>query len=534
MTRQWGVLGVLCLALLLLGVDQTVLNVALPQMQRDLHLGSAQLQWVVGAHMLALAAGVLAAGNWGDRRGRRRALVAGLVICGLASVLGALADSAAEIIAARAVMGLGAAFIMPSTLSVLVQVFPQPARQRLAITIWSTVAGVGVLLGPVSGGWLLEHCSWRACFWGTLPLVVLPLCCVPVLVPPCRDDQAPPPDPAGLLLSGAGLFAVIWSFIQAPVLGWTDPLVVGVAALGATLLAAMICWERRAPAPMLPLGFFRDRGYAVAATMLCLMFFTLVGATFLLTFYLQGLKAMSPLAAGRTLLAGGLAVAVGGLVSAVLARRTRARTVMAVGMLLNVCAFVVLAGTTAGSSLSRLYVFLSLIGLGVGLAGGPATSLIMRAVPQRRAGIGAGVNDAVRSVGSTSGVAVVGSVFNTVYSSRIARSPGAPVPAGARDHLLGALAQAERLVSRASTGRGRLQPSERLRLLGAARHLAEDAAQAFTAALRTTSWLSAGICCAGCAWYSARCPAAGRRHHHRRHRPRHRQRPRCPPSSRTG
>ncbi|QEV16286.1 MFS transporter [Streptomyces alboniger] len=512
--RPWGVLGVLSLALMLLGVDQTVLNVALPEMQDDLGLGAAQLQWVVGAHTLALAAGVLAAGNWGDRRGRRGALIAGLVVCGAASVLGAVAEGPAGVIAARALMGAGAAFMMPATLSILVHVFTDAARQRLAVTIWATVAGVGVLVGPVLGGWLLEHYSWRACFWGNVPLVLLTLLCVPLVVPPCREEEAPAPDPVGLILSSAGLSAVVWSFIQAPARGWTDGVVLAVAAVGLVLLAVMLCWERRAPAPMLPLGLFRHRGYAVAAASLSLLFFALVGSTFLLTFYLQGVRGMTPLGAGRTMLIGGLGVAVGGLISAVATRRAEARWVMVAGLSSCAGAFLLLAGTTTDSGAGRIHVFLVLVGVGAGLTGGPATGLIMRAVPQGRAGVGAGVNDAVRSLGSTAGVAVLGSVFNTVYSGRMAGASGGGSGqgsgGGARDHLLSALAEAKLMAASApvgSTGGGQSR-AHRMEL---ARRLVDDAAQAFLAGLRTTAWVSACVCAVGVCLVLLALPREGRR-----------------------
>ncbi|MEV4868115.1 MFS transporter [Streptomyces syringium] len=507
--RRWGVLGVLCLSLMLLGVDQTVLNVALPGMQRELRLGSAQLQWVVGAHMLALAAGVLAAGNWGDRRGRRTALLVGLTVCGLASVLGALAVGAEGIIAARALMGAGAAFIMPSTLSIVVEVFTDAGRQRLAITAWATVAGAGVLVGPVLGGWLLEYYSWQSCFWVNVPLVAVALVGVVLLVPPCRQDAAPAADPVGLLLSCAGLFAVVWALIQAPARGWSDATVMTAAVVGLALLVALIRWERRARAPMLPVELFRNRGYAVSAAALSLLFFTLVGSTFVLTFYLQGLRRMSPVEAGSTMLLGGAGVALGGLLSAAGARWTRPRGVLVAGMVLCGCAFVLLAGTTTDTAMGRLHAFLVVVGLGVGLAGGPATSLIMRAVPTEKAGIGAGMNDAVRSLGSTSGVAAIGSVFNTVYSARMSTTADGrteAAPGAARDHFLRAVSEAEHLVATATEG----DTAHRLHHLEQARRLVEDAEHAFVVALQTTSWACAGVCFAGACLVLMTLPAERR------------------------
>ncbi|MFF9896946.1 MFS transporter [Streptomyces longispororuber] len=496
--RQWCVLTVLCLALMLLGVDQTVVNVALPELQREMGLTAAQLQWIVGAYTLTLAAGVLAAGNWGDRRGRRRALVAGLWVCVAASVLGGVADDASLVVLARGLMGAGAALIMPATLSILVHVFTSPGRQRLAVTLWATVAGVGVLVGPLVGGWLLERYSWRACFWGNVPLALLALAGVTAVVPACRQERAPGADPVGLLLSSGGLAAVVWSLIQAPSHGWSSGLVLGVAAGGVVLLAAMVRWESRARSPMLPPALFRDRGYAVAVGALSLLFFTLVGATFALTFHLQGLLRLSPLEAGTTMVLGGLGVACGGALAAVAARWVTPRHLIVAGLVLCGGSFLVLAGVSAAADDVRLRLFLWLVGLGTGLTGGPATSLIMGAVPPGTAGVGAAVNDAVRSVGSTSGVAAMGSVFNTVYSSAMReRAPrGAAGGPGARDHLLSALAGARRLTAEAALAGGPRTPAG-ARRLRAADALVHDAQAAFLAALHHIAYLSAALCLTG-------------------------------------
>ncbi|MFD0386164.1 MFS transporter [Streptomyces stramineus] len=288
----------------------------------------------------------------------------------------------------------------------------------------------------------------------------------------------------------------MWAFVQAPQHGWTDGRVTGVAAVGTVLLALMLCWEGRVRSPMLPLSLFRDRGYAVAVGTLSALFFTLVGSTFILTFHLQGLRGMSPLEAGSTMVLGGLGVTCGGALAAAGARRAAARHMMVTGLVLCGIAFLVLAGVSAESGDGRLHVFLLVVGLGTGLAGGPATSLIMGAVPGETSGVGAAVNDAVRSVGSTSGVAIMGSAFNTFYSSAMRDQHQAPpggAAHGARDHLLTALSQARDMAA----GAGPSGSARNTGQLEAAKSLAYAARTAFVTALQNTACLSAALCFTG-------------------------------------
>src|SRR4051794_1057581 len=247
--RRWWILAVLCCSLIVVSIDNTILNAALPRLQLDLGASASQLQWIVDGYMLVFAGLLLTAGSLGDRFGRRRALTFGLVIFGVGSALSALAPRAEALIATRALMGVGGAFIMPSTLSILTNVFSGSERAK-AIGIWTGVAGLGVAIGPVAGGWLIEHLDWSAVFLVNLPIVVAALAFGRVLVPESSDPAAPRLDVGGFALSTAGLVALVWAIIEGPSRGWSSPaiLAAGTAALG--LLAAFAIWERRVAEPM--------------------------------------------------------------------------------------------------------------------------------------------------------------------------------------------------------------------------------------------------------------------------------------------
>jgi MFS transporter, DHA2 family, multidrug resistance protein len=295
---RWLALGVLCASVLAIVVDNTVVNVALPTLARDLDADVSELQWVVDAYTLVFAGLLLLAGTLGDRFGRRRALLAGLAIFGLSSLAAASAGSAGMLIADRAVMGAGAAFIMPATLSLLITVFPDERERAMAVGIWAATAGLGVALGPVVGGVLLDHFSW-----GSIFLVNVPLCAVALLlglrvVPESRDSAAPHVDWTGAALSGAGLVAFVSAVIEGPVAGWTSGRVLGAGAAAALLLALFVVQQRRAAEPLLDVRLFRDPRFSAASATIMVLFFALFGFLFLATQYLQFVLGYSPSAAG--------------------------------------------------------------------------------------------------------------------------------------------------------------------------------------------------------------------------------------------
>src|SRR3954447_25472416 len=284
-SRRWWTLAVLCLSLLVIGLDNTILNVALPTMQRDLDASASQLQWIVDVYMLVFAGVLLTAGSLGDRFGRKRVLNLGLAVFGLGSLGSALASSPELLIAMRALMGVGGAFIMPSTLSILTATFPAEERGK-AIGIWAGFSGIGIAIGPVTGGWLIEHADWSWIFLVNLPVVVLALAAGRFLVPESRDAAAPALDWRGFALSFAGLSVLVWGLIEAPARGWTDGLVLGSFALACAGLVVFALWERRASAPMLEIALFRNPRFTASSASISLAFFALFGLIFFLTQYL--------------------------------------------------------------------------------------------------------------------------------------------------------------------------------------------------------------------------------------------------------
>src|ERR671916_1457430 len=299
--RRWKTLAVLALSLLLIGLDNTVLNVALPTLQTHFSASGSTLQWIVDSYLLAFAGVLLTMGTLGDRFGRKRALQTGLVLFGVASVLAAFAQDATQLIVLRAAMGIGGAMIMPATLSVIMDIFPREERGK-AIGIWSAIAGVGIGLGPFVGGLLLEWFSWSSVFWLNVPIVGAALVAGFVLVPESRDPQPGAFDLRGAALSIATLVTLVYGIIEATELGWTDPLVLGCFGAAVALGVAFVAWERKAVSPMLPLEFFGDARFSVASAGVGLVFFALMGSVFAFTQYLQFAMGFSALEAGAAIL----------------------------------------------------------------------------------------------------------------------------------------------------------------------------------------------------------------------------------------
>ncbi|MFE2725952.1 MFS transporter [Kitasatospora sp. NPDC059327] len=422
--RAWAAVAVVCAALFLLGLDFTVLNVAVPGLRADLGPSLAETQWIVDGYALALGGCVLAAGALGDRYGRRLAFGTGLALCALASVAGAVGDEPAHLVAARCGMGLGAALFMPATLSTIVHVLPAATDRRRAIGVWAAVAGVGALFGPVAGGWLVERYGWQAAFWLNVPVVAAILAAVPVL-PESRDPGARPLDRPGALLSCGGLLALVWAVIEAPGRGWTSAGVLAAFGAAALLLLAFAGWQLRCAAPMVPVRLLRGGPVWPATLCLALMSFAMFGAMFLLTLYLQQVRGLSAWQAGLRMVPLSLGLAVGAVLGPLVARWFGARVPVAGGLLLIVAGFAQLGRLAADSGDAPVLVFEGVCGLGAGLLAPVATDLVMSAVPAGMAGVGSGLNDATRQVGSTLGVAVLGSVLATSVAGAPAGDVGA-------------------------------------------------------------------------------------------------------------
>src|SRR5918997_6382156 len=330
--RRWKTLAVLSLSLLIIGLDNTVLNVALPTLQTHFAASGSTLQWIVDSYLLAFAGVLLTMGTLGDRFGRKRALQSGLGLFGVASVLAAFAQDATQLIVLRALMGVGGAMIMPATLSVIIDIFPRAERAK-AIGIWSAIAGVGIGLGPFIGGLLLEWFSWSSVFWLNVPIVGVALVAGFALVPESRDPKPGAFDLRGASLSIAMLVTLVYGIIEASPRGWTDPLVLGCFAAAALLGAAFVLWERKVASPMLPLEFFRDARFTVASVGVGLVFFAMMGSVFAFTQYLQFAHGFSALEAGAAMLPLALGLVIGSGASNRLATRLGRRRVIAGGLI---------------------------------------------------------------------------------------------------------------------------------------------------------------------------------------------------------
>lgn len=414
--RRWWTLVVLSLSLVVIGLDNTILNVALPTLVRDLSATQSDLQWMIDSYILIFAGLLLSMGSLGDRFGRKRALMIGLVIFGISSAGSSYATSADQLIAGRAVMGLGAAMIMPSTLSIITNLFTGKELGK-AIGIWAGVAGIGIVAGPPLGGWLLEHFWWGSVFLVNIPITAVALLLGSFLVPESKDPDATPLDLVGAGLSIAALVSLVYGIIEAPKHGWTGDETLIALGIGLALLVAFIIWELRCEHPMLQMSFFRNRRFSIANLSITLTFFALFGSVFLLTQHLQFVLGFTPLEAGIRVIPVGTLI-IGAPLSAKLAEKFGAKAIVALGLTIVSGAFL-LFSTLEVTGYTRIGVGLAILGFGMGLVMAPATESIMASVPLAKAGVGSAMNDTTREVGGALGVAVLGSVFSSAYSSEI-------------------------------------------------------------------------------------------------------------------
>jgi len=448
-TRKGLVLLALCSAALIINIDVTIVNVALPSLVRQLGATTTNLQWIVDAYTLVFAALILAAGSLSDRVGRKGVLLLGLAVFAVGSLAGALSDSPGQLIASRAVMGLGAAGIFPATLSLIANVFSERAERARAIGLWGATTGVGVAAGPILGGWLLEHYWWGSVFLFMVPVAGLIAAGIALVVPTSRDPEVAPLDWYGLVLSSAAMGTLVFAIIEAPNWGWGSRTTAATMALGVALLAVFVAVERRRSHPMLDVRLFRNPRFSAASGSIAIGFFTLAGFTFLITQYFQFVQDYSPLGAGLRLLPVASSIAVASVVGTKLAVRVGNKAVVASGLAL--WALALLWISTADSSTPYLEVVGQMIlgGGGLGLITAPATEAIMGAVPVEKAGVGSAVNDATRLFGAALGVAVIGSVAASLYEHRLGATLPPDLPAqataAAKSSLGGALVAAQRL-----------------------------------------------------------------------------------------
>src|SRR5947209_5941469 len=422
MGRKPLILVSLLLAAFVINVDTTIINVALPTLVREVHTSNSQLQWVVDAFNLVFAASVLAAGSLSDRFGRKGMLLAGLSVFGMASIAGGLTGSPGQLIGARAVMGVGAAMVFPSTLSLITNVFIERRERALAIGLWGAITGVAIALGPIVGGWLLELFGWRSIFFAMAPVAAIAGILVAGYVPASRDPHAPRTDRAGFALSTAVLGLLVYTIIEAPTYGWGSARTLGSFAVTALLAGAFVTHERRTAHPMLDVSLFRNPRFTAASASLAMTAFYLWVATSSVT-------------------------------------------------------------TSYGTIAAQMVV----LGTGMGLTSAPATEAIMGVVPKAKAGVGSAVNDATRLLGGTLGVAVIGSVYASLYAGRLtsALPPGLPARLGQTAHAS---------VGAALTAAGKLSHAGHPALAMA---LHDAASSAFFNGFHAANFVSAAVAAAG-------------------------------------
>jgi EmrB/QacA subfamily drug resistance transporter len=416
---RWLALAVLCVSLLMVNLDNLVLNVALPTLVRDLHATTTQLQWIVDAYVIVFAGLLLVAGSLADRIGRKRIFLGGLAAFAAGSTWAAFSGSVGMLIAARASMGIGGAMMMPSTLAIITSMFRDSAERQRAIGIWAGTTGVGIALGPIVGGLLLARFWWGSVFLINVPIAVLGVAFALPLVPDSKNPDALPPDFGGALMSMAGLGLLLWALIEAPVRGWSSPLVLMVGAGGLAALAIFAAWERASSHPMLDMRFFRSRRFSAAVSSVGLVTFGLFGALFVLTQFLQFSLGYSALQAGIRVLPAAGAIAVVAPLSTVLVRVIGTKLTVTAGLLVVGGGLWQLSTASAATSYTGILAGIILLGAGAGLAIPSATESVVGSLPDGHTGVGSAANGAFLQVGGALGVAIIGSLLNTRYQGNM-------------------------------------------------------------------------------------------------------------------
>ncbi|MFD1657506.1 MFS transporter [Streptomyces caeni] len=416
--RQGAVLAITCLALATVVAAMASLNVALPDIARHTHADQTQQSWIIDAYSLVFASMLLPAGALGDRFGRRRALVVGLVVYGAGSALAALTSDPNMLIALRAVLGVGAALIMPATLSTITSSFPRAQRAR-AVSIWAAVAGASGVLGLLASGLLLEWWSWPSVFWFNVVLASVALAGTAVFVPESADARPAPLDVTGALLAAAGIAGLVYAVIEAPVNGWSDPVTLGGIALGLLVLAGFVAYELRRRHPLLDPRIFRNRRFAAGSLSIALQFFALFGFMFVVMQYLQLVRGDSALTAALSLLAMPIGMIPASRLSPLLTTRLGVRGPWVAGLLMLAAGLAVLARLDGASPYGQIAAGLIPLGAGLGLAMPPATTAITDALPKELQNVGSAVNDLARELGGALGIAVLGSILTAVYRDNL-------------------------------------------------------------------------------------------------------------------
>ncbi|MER5885611.1 MFS transporter [Streptomyces sp. NPDC001941] len=522
--RRWWALGVLCLSLLIIVMANTALTVAAPDMTKDLGLTSSDLQWVIDGYTVPYAALMLLLGAIGDKYSRRGALVLGLLVFGGGAVAGSLVDSSTGVIAARAVMGVGAAMIMPATLSLLAATFPRAERAR-AIVIWTATAGLAIAAGPLVAGALLERHGWASTFLINVPVAALAIVGALTLVPPSKAARHDRIDYVGGLLSVLWIGALVYMIIQGPHFGWDAKAVTAAVVAGAGLLA-FVLWELRHPRPVLDVRRFAHRGFAGSNLAVALFFLAVFGAFYYLTQHLQFVLGYNPLETGVRMLPLAGAVFVGSALTGYLTPRLGMKVTVTAGMVAGTVALALLTLVDAGSGYGDFVVPLVVLGLAIGLALSPCTDAIMGAFPESELGVGGAVNDTSLELGGSLGIAILGSVLAGSYSSHLSTAAsGSKVPAdalataqdsvgagyavaqGVGDRAGELLAQAARAADPAQAAQLKAQAEG---LAQGARQMADAVGASFSEAVAHTSLVGAVVLGVGTVLVGVLLPRRGR------------------------
>ncbi len=493
--RPAAVLAVVLIASLAINVETTIVNVALPTLNSALGASTRGLQWIVDAYNLAFAALVLAGGTIGDKFGRRGTLIAGLVLFAVSSAGAALATTTGSLIAWRLVMGIASALIYPTTLAIITDTFREAKQRAVAIGLWGAVTGLGVAIGPIVGGALLEVFWWGSLFLALVPIALAAALAAPVVIPASSPDRNSRLDRGGLMLSVVMLGALVYTIIEAPERGWTSPLTLGGFAVALVAAVGFGWWERRRHDPLIDITLFANLRFSAASGAVTVAFFALFGFIFLITQFMQMLQGFGPLGTGVRILPVALSIAVGSILGTKLAvGRIGTKAIVAVGLVMMSASFAWIHFIDLSVSYPEMAAQMVLLGGGLGLTTAPATDSIMGVVRPEQAGAGSAVNDATRQVGGTLGVAVIGSIFSTLYIRHLTDSPVLQaLPAPARSIAEEGLAQGLAVAAQSP---------------GAAAGAVKDTVRdAFLSGMSAGCLTAAAICLAGALFVLAVLPA---------------------------
>jgi EmrB/QacA subfamily drug resistance transporter len=446
-------LAFICLSVFVISVDATIVNVALPTLSRELDADTAQLQWIVDAYTLVMAGLMLSMGSLSDRFGRRGWLSAGLAVFAITSAVASQVDSADALVWARAAMGIGAAVIFPTTLSLITNIFADPVKRAKAIGLWAAMVGVGVAAGPISGGWLLEHFSWGSVFMVNVPVAAVAIIGGALFVPTSRDPAAPSVDVPGLVLSSVGITALVYTVIEAPNWGWGSVHTAAGFAVAVVVLAAFALWERHTPHPMLDVSVFANRRFSGGSLAVTAGFLTLFGFIFVITQYFQFIKSYSAFETGVRLLPVAISIAVASIVGPRIVERIGTTAVVVAGLAIFAAGLAWASTADAATPYLEIATQMLMLGGGLGLTTAPATEAIMGSLSADKAGVGSAVNDTTRELGGTLGVAIVGSVFASIYSSRLGSNAAvSALPEQARATMERSMAAAQQVIGQLPQG----------------------------------------------------------------------------------